>query len=387
MTTPSAPSASLVFASEDARLRSFGAALDALKERVEAQLGASDVRYVKLLDTFSRGCEALGRVLIHVSFEPIVFFLGVFFLWIHKQLQAIEIGHTALHGAYDKFEDASRFHAKTFAWDVPIDEESWRYGHNGRHHGATNVAGKDADIHFGPIRLTKEVAHTGWKQRFAVPFALFVLFPNFGFLMNFHFTGVNDLLEDNGLDSKLDFLPDRSAASRKLALRRLLRKYGPVYFKEYVFFPMLAGPFFWKVMLGNYLAATLRDIYSAATIFCGHVGDHLASYAVGTRPRHRGEWYAMQVESTNDFRVSYPVSLLCGGLDYQIEHHLFPRLPPHRLREIAPEVEALCRSHGVRYHSASWGRVLLDAFRHIHTLSKPETSLTGTTKALIREMA
>lgn len=385
MTTPLAPTA---FPTDDARLRSFGAELDALKERVESKLGADDVRHVKRLDGFSRVCEVIGRVLIHVSFEPIAFFAGVAFLWLHKQLQAIEIGHTALHGAYDKFADAQRFHAARFGWDVPIDEESWRYGHNGRHHGATNVAGKDADIHFGPIRLTKEVAHTGWKQRLAVPFALFVLFPNFGFLMNLHFTGVNDLLEDNGLETKLDFLPDRSEKSAKLALRKAFRKYGPHYFKEYVFFPALAGPFFWKVMLGNYLASLFRDLYSAATIFCGHVGPDIASYQVGTRPRHRGEWYAMQVESTNDFDVALPVSILCGGLDRQIEHHLFPRLPPHRLREITPEVREICARHGVRYHTASWGKVLYDAFRHIHALSNPTGGgLVGTTKALAREMA
>ena len=41
---------------------------------------------------------------------------------------------------------------------VPIDEASWRYGHNVRHHGSTNVAGKDADIHFGP-RVPDEGQH------------------------------------------------------------------------------------------------------------------------------------------------------------------------------------------------------------------------------------
>lgn len=367
MTTAIAPS---TFASDDARLRSFGAALDALKERVEGQLGQADVRYVKAMNAFSRGCEALGRVLIHFSFEPIAFFAGVFFLWIHKQLQAIEIGHTALHGAYDKFDDAKGFHAASFSWDVPIDEESWRYGHNARHHGATNVAGKDADVHFGPVRLTKDVAHTGWKQRLQLPFALFVLFPNFGFLMNLHFTGVNDLLEENGLSTKYDFIKDRSAANRNAALKKALRKYGPHYFKEYVFFPALAGPMFWKVALGNYLAGLLRDLYSAATIFCGHVGPEVASYPEGTKTRHRGEWFAMQVESTNNFDVSHPVSVLCGGLDHQIEHHLFPRLPPNRLRQIAPEVEAACRAHGVRYRAKSWGETLRAALRHAVSLSK-----------------
>ena len=44
----------------------------------------------------------------------------------------------------------------------------------------------------------------------------------------------------------------------------------------------------------------------------------------------------MQVEATNNFEVSRPISILCGGLDQQIEHHLFPRLPPNRLRADRP---------------------------------------------------
>lgn len=355
----------------DARLRSFGAALDALKERVEARLGASDVRRVRGLDTFSRVMETIGRVLIHVSFEPILFSIGVLALWVHKQLQATEIGHTALHGAYDKLEGAERFNSRRFSWDTPIDEESWHYGHNVRHHGNTNVAGKDADIHFGTIRLTEQ---TPWQPKNAlqVLFAVFVLFPNFGFLMNVHFTGLNDLLDDNGLPTERDFMKDRSRESVRLALRRAFRKWGPHYAKEYVLFPLLAGPFFWKVMLGNYLAATLRDIYSALTIICGHVGDDVASYPMGTRSAHRGEWYAMQVEATNDFEVPYVLSVFCGGLDKQIEHHLFPKLPPERLREIAPEVRAICEAHGVAYKTDTWPRTIAKAFRHIAALAHPD---------------
>ena len=369
------------------RYRSFGAALDALKERVEAQLGQADVRWVKMLDLFSRAMEIVGRVLIHISFDPLLFSIGVYALWIHKQLQATEIGHTALHGAYDKLEGAERFRSKDFRWDTPIDEESWRYGHNARHHGATNVAGKDADIHFGPVRLTKETKWT-WKQRFQLPFALFVLFPNFGFLMNLHFTGMNDLFEDNGIETQLDFLPDRSAKSRRQAWVAALRKYVPHYVKEYVFFPLLAGPFFWKVMLGNFLAGLLRDVYSAATIFCGHVGEELKSYAMGTKPLNRGHWYAMQVESTHNYEVSLPVSVLCGGLDRQIEHHLFPRLPPNRLREIAPEVRAICEAHGIAYHTDTWGRTLLGSFRYIQKLSREtEGGALAVTRATIRQMA
>jgi linoleoyl-CoA desaturase len=64
------------------------------------------------------------------------------------------------------------------------------------------------------------------------------------------------------------------------------------------------------------------------------------------------------------------VSVLCGGLDKQIEHHLFPTLAPQRLREIAPEVREICERYGVAYKSASWGRTLRKALAHIRDLAR-----------------
>ena len=373
--------APVCLATEADRFRAFGEELDALKHRTFAKVGAEDVAYVRRLDRFSRAMEFVGRVLIHVSPEPFTFALGVGALWLHKQLQATEIGHTALDGAYDRVPGGEAYASKTYRWDTPIDEESWRYGHNVRHHGNTNVAGKDADIHFGPVRLTTQTPHTP-RNRWQLPFTLFVLFPNFTFLMNTHFTGLSDAMLDNGLAGKLDFLPDRSRASVRGAWRKSLRKYVPYYLYNYVLFPALAGPFFWKVLLGNWLAETMRDVYSAATIYCGHIGADVKSYPEGTKAKSRGHWYAMQIEASNDFEVSRPISILCGGLDRQIEHHLFPTLPPERLREIAPEVRAICARHGVQYRTGTWGRTLAKAFAYIRDLSR-----AGGAREVMRAMA
>src|SRR5262245_6280547 len=141
------------------RLRGFGDELDALKRRTLAQMGPADVAYVRRVDRFSHGMEIVGRLFIHFSVEPVGFLAGVLALFVHKQLQTSEIGHTTLHGTYDRLEGAHRYSSKTFRWDVPIDEESWRHGHNVRHHGNTNIAGKDADIHFGNVRLTEQTPY------------------------------------------------------------------------------------------------------------------------------------------------------------------------------------------------------------------------------------
>jgi fatty acid desaturase len=310
--------------------------------------------------------EVAGRVLIHFSPEPVTFVLGVLALWVHKQLQATEIGHTALHGAYDRLSGAESFASSTFRWDTPVDEESWRHAHNIRHHGNTNVYGRDPDVEFGPVRLTEQ---TPWSpgHRRQLAMALLVLFPFFGFVINTHVTGLVDTWALG--DRPPAVLPDRSAASVRLAYKRALRKYVPYYLYNFVLFPALAGPRFWKVLLGNVLAEVLRDLYSAATIFCGHVGHDVKSYGPATRAHGRGHWYAMQVEATNNFEVPLPVSILCGALDRQIEHHLFPRLPPNRLREVAPQVRAACEAHGVEYRTASWPVTLKKVFCRIMNLS------------------
>jgi linoleoyl-CoA desaturase len=310
--------------------------------------------------------EIVGRTLIHFSPEPITFATGVGALWLHKQLEATEIGHTALHGAFDHLPGAEDFASKTFVWDVPIDEASWRAGHNIKHHQYTNITGKDPDIHFGPVRLNAHTPHRPFHY-VQVPW---VLLEAATFLagMNLHFTGVADALGDA---EHLDVLPDRSPREVRRAFGRALRKYIPYYAKEYGVYPALAGPWFWKVMAGNWLAATMRDLYTAATIYCGHVGDDVADYPAGTKAHGRGEWYKMQIEAANDFEVPLPISILCGALDRQIEHHLFPKFPTNRLREIAPEVRRVCAEHGVAYRTDTWPKTLARVFVRLAKLSLP----------------
>ncbi len=367
---------------DEQRLESFAATLDDIRVRAEGRMGEEDVKYIRRMDRFSRAMEIVGRVLIHISPDPFTFLAGVSALAIHKQLQAAEIGHAALHGAFDTLDLPTKYRAENFSWDIPIDEESWRKGHNIRHHGFTNVAGRDPDIHFGPVRLTEQTPHRTHNNR-QLSFMMFALAPNFGLLMSMHFTGLSDVYLDNGLPQKHDALPDRSWKSIAHAHWLTLRKWIPYYAKNYVFFPMLAGPMFWKVLLGNWMAETARDVYSAATIYCGHVGQDVASYPLGTKAKGRGAWYAMQCDATNNFDVSRPLSILCGALDRQIEHHLFPKLPPERLREIAPEVRAACEAHGVAYRTDTWGRTLAKAMRFVRKLSAPSAGASEQLRDLI----
>ncbi len=354
------------FASEPERLASFGRAIDALRREIEAELGEADVAHIERIRRLSRRLEIAGRGLLFVSVDPVTFGLGVLALFGHKQLEAIEIGHSALHGAYDHLSGAEAFRAETFVWRFPVDEESWRDEHNVRHHQYTNVVGKDPDLRLGPSRLSARVPYR-WYHAIQ-PYGSVATWATFGLAIHLHATGFLDLYMHGAETPEVvrDRSPETRRAVHRATIRKLVRHYG----REYVFFPALAGPFFPKVLLGNVLSDIARNIYSGATIYCGHVD--AADHPRGTRARGRAEWYAMQVESAHDFEVPLPLSILCGGLDFQIEHHLFPRLPPNRLREIAPRVRAVCEEHGVAYRTASWPSTLWSALRTLRGLADPE---------------
>jgi fatty acid desaturase len=352
---------------DEQRLRSFMNSLDQLRRDVEADLGAADTAHIERVCEWSKRFEILGRGLLHFSIEPLGFIAGVFSLWLHKSLELMEIGHMALHGAYDGMPGLESLHARRFRWKAPIDEASWRAGHNHRHHGSTNIEGHDPDLDFAGLRLSPRVRY----RRFHGLQPLSNLLTWFGFAtsINLHVTGMIDIYLRRGTPLALaDREPETVRAAKRAFWSKTLRYYG----REYVFFPLLAGPFFWKPLLGNALSELGRDLWSAGIIYCGHVG--AVDYPRGTRAAGRAEWHVMQAEASRDIDIPSWLSVLCGGLDKQIEHHLFPRLPPNRLREVAPRVKRICEEHAVRYQSAGWRSSLHEVFRELRRLSLPDAA-------------
>lgn len=100
----------------------------------------------------------------------------------------------------------------------------------------------------------------------------------------------------------------------------------------------------------------LRDAFTSVSILVNHVGPSTRSYPEGKRATARADWYAIQVEASRSLTVPKWLSILTGALDCHIEHHLFPELPPNRLREISAQVAAVCVRFGVTYRRHTWPR-------------------------------
>jgi len=351
------------------RLDAFAREISAVGDEAKARVGAEDVAYVKKLRKASRLSEGIGRALIHFSIDPFTWSAGVFALWVHHQIETIEIGHSALHGSWDGLAGAEAFYSSVFHWIIPIDESSWKREHNILHHQYTNIVGKDPDLNYGGLRVAEQTHW--WPYNLTQVLQFFWSAPLFAWMIAVHATGLTDLTHVPGDDTYASVLPDKKPRTIARALHKTVRKMLPYSLYQFGFWPLLAGPFWWKVLAGNLSAEALRNIYTCATIYAGHFGDDMAYFDKDFQAKGRGEWYKAQIEAAHNYKVPGPLSLLCGALDYQIEHHLFPKLPPNRLREIAPKIEEICKKYGVRYHSGSWGQTLGGALKRILKMSVP----------------
>jgi fatty acid desaturase len=98
-------------------------------------------------------------------------------------------------------------------------------------------------------------------------------------------------------------------------------------------------------------------------------------------PNHKGmptlteadqlDFVRRQVLTSRNVRGSRFVDWLLGGLNYQIEHHLFPNMPRPNLRRAQPLVRAFCDQHGLAYVEASLYGSYAQAIRHLHAVGAP----------------
>ena len=70
--------------------------------------------------------------------------------------------------------------------------------------------------------------------------------------------------------------------------------------------------------------------------------------------------------------IAHPITdFWYGGLNYQIEHHLFPRLPRNKLREAQQIIRDFCGDHSIAYHETSVLQSYREILQHLHEVGAP----------------
>jgi fatty acid desaturase len=345
------------------QVESFGEEIQAIRQRVLADLGERDADYIRRVIRAQRGLEAGGRGLLFLGFLPPAWLAGTTALSLSKILDNMEIGHNVMHGQYDWMQDPE-LRGKGFEWDTTCPADQWRHSHNYVHHTYTNIVGKDRDVGYGILRMSEDQPWHPYYLGNPVYATLLALFFEWG-------VALHDLEIDRVVSGEVSW------AEKSELLPGILRKAGRQALKDYVLFPVLSGPSAPFVLAGNATANLARNVWSFMIIFCGHFPDGTEEFSEEeTAEETRGQWYLRQLLGSANLTGGKLFHILSGNLSHQIEHHLFPDLPAHRYAEISVEVQEACARYGIPYNAGPLHRQFGTVVRKIARLALPDR-LTG----------
>ncbi len=349
----------------------FGRRVEQIRRDVMQNLGEQDAQYIYKIRNFVRYSEIASRGMLMLGgWIPPVWVVGTGLLGISKIVENMELGHNVMHGQFDWLNDPS-LNGANYDWDTMSSGDDWKYTHNYIHHTYTNIVGKDHDVGYGLLRVS---GSQPWEPRFLfnIPLAiqLMVFFEWYVGMQNLH-------LEDALIYKTKTWQQVWQDATkfRQKVRRQIL--------KDYVFFPVIAGPNALPVFTGNAVANVIRSLWSSAVIFNGHFTEDAETFEVdNTEHETRAEWYIRQIRGSSNFSGTQFLHILSGNLSHQIEHHLFPDMPANRYAQVAPQIKALCAEYGIHYNEANFFQQFGSVWLRLAKCSLPNSM----TEKLIRSV-
>ncbi|HET6519171.1 MAG TPA: acyl-CoA desaturase, partial [Geminicoccaceae bacterium] len=228
---------------------------------------------------------------------------------------------------------------------IGLGYSRWVLKHNA-HHANPNHDERDPDVQIPVIAFSSDQA-TGrrgvcgfvTRHQAALFFPLLLLEA-----WNMHVTSVVAVVNGQVKDRRLEAV--------------LLAAHAVLYLGT-VFWVLSPGPaaVFVVVQQG------LFGLYLGASFAPNHKGMPMVSTADRLDPLRK------QVLTSRNIRGSTRVDHGLGGLNYQIEHHLFPRMPRPNLRRAQPLVAAFCARQNIRYTQTGFVDSYAQTLRHLHSAS------------------
>jgi fatty acid desaturase len=335
----------------------FARALDALRAEVEAEIGPRDFAHFRKLERWGRLCTALGYATAWIAPNPI----SALLLSTGNVTRWTMIAHHVSHRAFDRIPGVpDRYTSRGFArgarrfadwldWMLP---EAWHHEHDVLHHYHTGEI-EDPDLVEENARSVR-----AWKAPRALKYGI-VGFYAFTWKLTYYAPSTFQVLlalrrrreglpkldrEPHYIEAFNPLTPEGREFWRRCVLPHGLTRFALVPALFLPLGPIAAG----NVLANSVLAEALANLHSFVIIAPNHAGDDVHRFE--GRAKGRAEFYVRQALGSVNFQTGNEVwDFLQGYLNYQIEHHLFPDLPPLKYREIQPRVKAICARFGVPY--------------------------------------
>lgn len=250
--------------------------------------------------------------------------------------------HDAVHGSFSEKEWINKLFGGTM-YLLGSNVFNWKLQHNVFHHAYTNINGIDEDIESkGPIRLAD---HAPLKR-----------IHRYQYIHAFFFYGLltlSKLVKDftqlarynrEGITAKYKMNPTREYL--KMAVVKA------VYLFAIIGLPILLTDFsWWQVLLGFFIMHWVAGCILSTVFQMAHVVEGAEQPMPDAGGMIHHDWAVHELMTTSDFgRSNLFLNWYVGGLNFQIEHHLFPNISHVHYRKIAPIVERTAREFGINYN-------------------------------------
>ena len=226
---------------------------------------------------------------------------------------------------------------------------SWWQEKHIKHHVSPNQIGHDGDIEISVFAFTRgQALESGGVARFFIRHQAFWFYPML-MLTSYSllFAGIVFLARRKGVKYPvLEPIVVATAVAAYLAL-------------VFTFLP------FWHGVVFIMVHRALTGLHLGSVFAPNHKG--MPILAPDTELDHLRQ----QVLTSRNVLPNPLVDYMYGGLNYQIEHHLFPNMPRNRLKDARPLVRAFCADHGVLYHETGFWRSNQEILSYLHAVSAP----------------
>jgi len=286
------------------------------------------------------GTAGLYVLILTGAFTPLQMFGMAVLLGMGMAGIGFSVAHDALHGAYSSSPFVNRMLGYTFDL-LGANGYMWKITHNVIHHTYTNITGVDEDLTVSPILRLSPDAPRRWYHRFQSWYCF----------LAYSFATLNWLfVKDFQQFMKRDIGPytdKRHPASEWATL---------VVGKLMALGLLLLPCFVLDIALWQYLVGVLAAHLTAGMILgvifqLAHVVEGPEFLAPDEDGRMEHAWLIHEMHTTANFAAdNHLLSWYIGGLNYQIEHHLFPQICSIHYPVLSPIVRQAAEEYGVPYH-------------------------------------
>ncbi len=297
-----------------------------------------------LTELFIHLTTGLTAMAVFIFSDNIWIQLGSLFLMTYGTLGVATNTHTSSHYATSDAIWLNRFLTYFgYPFMLGMSAHSWWNRHCIVHHPNPNIIGVDDDVDLRPtFAIDEEKVINSKGLRRSIYNIQWVFFPFLLALNSFN-------VQYSGWVYLLSLLKNKKQRnlSHWIDLGALIGHYV-----LWIGIPLLYFP-----AVDIILFYILRKVLMSYALFVAFAPAHFpddAAFLHTATMKQKEDFIFRQSATTLNFRTRLFGRFVCSGVDYQIEHHLFPRIPHFYYPKLSPVIQKFCQQHGYPYRTLKW---------------------------------